>query len=309
MATKVAGSEAKPANRYILGIAYHQNDSAAVLLDEGTTIAVGREEHFTQQLEQGGFPNLAANYCLEQAGLHQNDLTAVAVETAHREDVAEKLAFRGKIVHAPASTEDVSQPALSLALRSACKAWGKINGSEQNTSERVSAELGPSFSDSEIFAFLDMYELPHQKVEPGNRATQIAELLIGGHTVANFAGRMEYRTGINTGRAILADPSQSKTTGNLGNLEVCELKTEMLGGDQGLLGPVLEELHKKTGNNSLLHSPLQLAGEPVALTPFDAYRVIMFREVDAAMLGNFLIFKESQPDFSLSETTSAPTNG
>ena len=59
------------------------------------------------------------------------------------------------------------------------------------------------------------------------------------------------------------------------------------------------------GNDKILCSPLRLRDEPTALTPFDAYRVIMLKEIDAAMLGNYLIYKDQQPKWQSLEESAA----
>ncbi len=233
---------------HILGIAYDARDSAAVLLEDGVPIAAAREEHFTQIMDQGGFPNLAMNFCLEQAQIHEEGLTAVATDATIE--------------------KDETRPALARAFDAAHKIWTEScdSNSEETTTISESWALGPGFSDDEVLAFLDMYELPNERVTPEDRTAKIDNLLKNEKSVANFEGRMEYGPEPHDGRAVfVADP----------------------------------------GNDKILCSPLRLRDEPTALTPFDAYRVLMLREIDAAMLGNYLIYKDQQPKWQSLEESAA----
>ncbi|MCH7491095.1 MAG: hypothetical protein IID05_10425 [Gemmatimonadetes bacterium] len=64
--------------RYILGVSFGGRDSAAVLVKDGNVIAAAREADFAHSNDPHGFPALAANYCLEEASISQNELAAVA---------------------------------------------------------------------------------------------------------------------------------------------------------------------------------------------------------------------------------------
>ena len=258
---------------HILGVAYSESDSAAVLLKDGSPVAVAREEHFTQLIDQGGYPELATNYCLEQAQIHEEELSAIATE---------------------ATTEiDERRPALARAFDAAYQLWIESFDGDSDTASSMSeaCALGPEFSDDEILAFLDMHELPHEQVKPEDRAARIADLLKSGLAVANFAGRMEYGQQPHFGRAILVKAGSAKAPDILGDFDVYKLPVAVLGNDPG--------------DAKILYSPLRLRNEPTALTPFDAYRVIMLREIDAAMIGNYLIYKDQQPKWPAVEESAA----
>ena len=60
---------------------------------------------------------------------------------------------------------------------------------------------------------------------------------------------------------------------------------------------------RKTGCCTLGHASLRFHGEPVALTPFDAYRCFMRREIDVLALGNCMLIKKDQPPWHLAERT------
>lgn len=62
----------------ILGISAYYHDAAAVILREGQLIAAAQEERFTRKKHDASFPANAVRYCLEEAGLHIDQLDAVA---------------------------------------------------------------------------------------------------------------------------------------------------------------------------------------------------------------------------------------
>ena len=62
---------------YILGISAFYHDSGAALIRDGEIVAAGEEERFSRVKNDRRFPTLAANYCLEEAGISQHDLAAV----------------------------------------------------------------------------------------------------------------------------------------------------------------------------------------------------------------------------------------
>jgi carbamoyltransferase len=62
---------------YILGISRH-HDSAAALLKDGQIVAFAEEERFNRQKHFGGFPTLAIQYCLREAGISIGEVDHVA---------------------------------------------------------------------------------------------------------------------------------------------------------------------------------------------------------------------------------------
>lgn len=69
--------EKRPA-RSVLGVSFGARGGAAALVRDGEVVAAAVEDLFTRRAGQGGFPNLAVNYCLEAAGIHQHALAGVA---------------------------------------------------------------------------------------------------------------------------------------------------------------------------------------------------------------------------------------
>jgi carbamoyltransferase len=62
---------------YILGISCFYHDSAAALLHDGELVAAAQEERFTRKKNDYGFPQLAIDFCLRQAGIAFEDLDYV----------------------------------------------------------------------------------------------------------------------------------------------------------------------------------------------------------------------------------------
>lgn len=62
----------------ILGISCFYHDSAAALIIDGEIIAASQEERFTRIKHDSRFPVNAINYCLEEAHIRNNEITAIA---------------------------------------------------------------------------------------------------------------------------------------------------------------------------------------------------------------------------------------
>lgn len=54
---------------YILGLSCYYHDSAAALVKDGELIAAAEEERFSRKKHDSGFPELAIQYCLKEAGI------------------------------------------------------------------------------------------------------------------------------------------------------------------------------------------------------------------------------------------------
>jgi len=63
---------------YILGISAYYHDSAACLVRDGEVVAAAQEERFTRKKHDHRFPSLAAEFCLQRAGITPDALDAVA---------------------------------------------------------------------------------------------------------------------------------------------------------------------------------------------------------------------------------------
>ena len=61
----------------VLGISCFYHDAAAALLVDGQLIAASEEERFSRKKHDAGFPNLAIQFCLQQAGIGIQDVDYV----------------------------------------------------------------------------------------------------------------------------------------------------------------------------------------------------------------------------------------
>ncbi len=63
---------------YILGLSCFYHDSAAALIKDGELVAAAQEERFTRKKHDSGFPENAARFCLNFAGITAKDLSYAA---------------------------------------------------------------------------------------------------------------------------------------------------------------------------------------------------------------------------------------
>jgi carbamoyltransferase len=62
---------------YILGISCFYHDAAAAILHDGVLIAAAEEERFSRKKHDSGYPTLAVQFCLEQAGITPEEIDYV----------------------------------------------------------------------------------------------------------------------------------------------------------------------------------------------------------------------------------------
>jgi carbamoyltransferase len=62
---------------YILGISCFYHDAAAAILKDGVLVAAAEEERFSRRKHDSGYPDLAVQFCLEQAGISAAELDYV----------------------------------------------------------------------------------------------------------------------------------------------------------------------------------------------------------------------------------------
>ena len=75
----------------ILGLNAYHGDAAAALVVDGELIAAAEEERFNRIKHVAGFPTLAAQWCLESAGLEPGQLDHLAVSRDPRANIGQKL--------------------------------------------------------------------------------------------------------------------------------------------------------------------------------------------------------------------------
>jgi carbamoyltransferase len=75
----------------ILGLNAYHGDAAAALVVDGELVAAAEEERFNRIKHVAGFPSLAAQWCLAEAGLRPEELDHVAVSRDPRANIGQKL--------------------------------------------------------------------------------------------------------------------------------------------------------------------------------------------------------------------------
>jgi carbamoyltransferase len=75
----------------ILGLNAYHGDAAAALLIDGRLVSAAEEERFNRVKHCAGFPELAAAWCLADAGVSADDLDHVAVSRDPRANLGRKL--------------------------------------------------------------------------------------------------------------------------------------------------------------------------------------------------------------------------
>ncbi len=60
---------------------------------------------------------------------------------------------------------------------------------------------------------------------------------------------------------------------------------------------LIERFYQKTGCPILVNTSFNVRGEPIVASPVDAYRCFMRTEMDVLVLGNFVLFKDGQPEY------------
>jgi carbamoyltransferase len=75
----------------ILGLNAFHGDAAAALILDGELVVAAEEERFNRVKHCAGFPDLAARWCLEDAGLEPGDLDHVAVSRDPKANLGRKL--------------------------------------------------------------------------------------------------------------------------------------------------------------------------------------------------------------------------
>ena len=75
----------------VLGVSAFFHDSAAALVIDGRPVAAAQEERFTRRRHDPSFPGNAVRYCLAEAGLRLDDVSAIA----YYEDPAIEVPPRG----------------------------------------------------------------------------------------------------------------------------------------------------------------------------------------------------------------------
>lgn len=78
---------------YIIGLNAHHADSSAAIFKDGVMIAATEEERFTRIKHWSGFPALAVQFCLKEAGISLKDVSYIAIGRDPKAKYNEKLKY------------------------------------------------------------------------------------------------------------------------------------------------------------------------------------------------------------------------
>ena len=67
--------------------------------------------------------------------------------------------------------------------------------------------------------------------------------------------------------------------------------------DNPLYHRLIEKFYEKTGCPVIVNTSFNVRGEPIVESPLDAYKCFMRTEIDVLTLGNYILYKEEQPEF------------
>src|SRR3989339_1273671 len=67
--------------------------------------------------------------------------------------------------------------------------------------------------------------------------------------------------------------------------------------DNPLYHRLIEKFYEKTGCPVIVNTSFNVRGEPIVESPLDAYKSFMRTEIDVLTLGNYILYKEEQPEF------------
>ncbi len=177
------------------------------------------------------------------------------------------------------------------AVGAALLTWQHVFGDRPRSPGRAVRLRGPAFSDGEIQAFLDTYAFPCRPAAPSRSV--VADLIARGQALGVFAEPPSPAGAAAGSRLILV---RGSVEGAWRQLEAhCEspaLLRPPSEVEQGLIAAF------GRSDDAIVVAPLQLRGEPVALTPFDAYRCMMEGHLAGLILGRWLLLKAEQPSWT-----------
>lgn len=67
--------------------------------------------------------------------------------------------------------------------------------------------------------------------------------------------------------------------------------------DNPIYHALIHRFYEKTGCPVIVNTSFNVRGEPIVESPLDAYKCFMRTEMDALVMGNFILYKEDQPQF------------
>ena len=91
---------------YILGLNAYHGDSSACILKNGVLIAATEEERFRRIKHWAGFPSLAIQFCLKEAGIDVSQLDYITISRDPKANVGKKIKQTIKNMTSPSAIKD-----------------------------------------------------------------------------------------------------------------------------------------------------------------------------------------------------------
>ncbi len=141
----------------ILGIGGYSHDSAAALVCDGQLVAGVAEERISRIKHQGGVPRLAAQYCLDAAGLKPGDVDHVACYMRPGQRLFRRIPYRiGTVLKSPRyaagyiAYELIHNAQYAAGMRSLCGPKTRLHFMEHHPAHAASAFLVSPFDEAAL---------------------------------------------------------------------------------------------------------------------------------------------------------------
>ena len=289
--------------------------------------------------------------------------------------VALNCVGNGKILKSTQFDDIWIQPAsgdAGNALGAAYALWNALNEDKEvlkNGKDLMqNSRLGPAYTSEEVCDFLEIYNLPYEKLSPNKTISTVSKMIEDGMIIGLFDGRMEFGPRALGGRSIIGDPrnpemqermnlkikfresfrpfapvvreenvsewfeldspsrymllvakvnpskyindEQSLIEGKSIHNQLKKIRTEINAvthvdytarvqtvpkNPNSMLRKILDKFYDNTGVPVLINTSFNLRGEPIVLSPIDAYRCMMRSHIDAILVEGVIIKRKDQP--------------
>jgi carbamoyltransferase len=144
----------------VLGVNAYHGDASAALLVDGQLVAAAEEERFNRVKHCAGFPRLAVEYCLKEAGARIDDVDHIAIGRSPRAHLLDKVSFA--LTHRPSlsavrdrvrNTLKAASPRTSLARSLGIdpeRLRARVHGVEHHRAHMASAFFASGWDDATV---------------------------------------------------------------------------------------------------------------------------------------------------------------
>ncbi len=185
-----------PASTYVLGISAYHGDASAALIRDGVLLAAVEEERFRRIKHWAGFPTLAIQSVLAQAGITGRDVTHVAVGRDRSAHLWRKAWFTATHRPSPTLLKDrlrnrqrlgnIREP-LAVALSLAESELPRIESVEHHTAHLASAFAVSPFADAACCAIDGFGDFVSTSFGQGSGATiEVLDRVYFPHSLGMF---------------------------------------------------------------------------------------------------------------------------